>query len=67
MHQEAALRDVQAGLTRCVMGLVATARTMAEEDGKGIGKGVVVLEGRAGDEYLMRSLLEVVRMSEEMC
>lgn len=67
LQQEAALRDVQAGLTRCVMGLVATARTMAEEEGKGIGKGVVVLEGRAGDEYLMRSLLEVVRLSEELC
>ncbi|KAL2210087.1 hypothetical protein CC79DRAFT_1365494 [Sarocladium strictum] len=67
MQQEAALRDVQVGLTRCVMGLVTTARTMAEEDGKGIGKGLVVLEGRAGDEYLMRSLLEVVRLSEEMC
>lgn len=64
--QEATLRDVQAGLTRCIMGLVTTARTMAEEDGKGIDKGVV-LEGRSGDEYLMRSLVEVVRLSEEAC
>ena len=48
------------------MGLVTTARTMAEEDGKGIDKGVV-LEGRSGDEYLMRSLVEVVRLSEEAC
>ncbi|KAH8170036.1 hypothetical protein LIA77_10580 [Sarocladium implicatum] len=63
---ESTLRDVQSGLTRCIMGLVATARTMAEEDGKGVGRGVL-LEGRAGDEYLMRSLVEVVRLNEEAC
>lgn len=61
--QEATLRDIQVGLLRCITGLVATARLMVEDKS---GEEVAVLaSGVDVDVFLLRSLCEVVRLSED--
>jgi hypothetical protein len=60
---ENAVRDIQAGLMRCIARLVATARLVAES---GTGEERLVEMGASEvDMLLTRSLCEVVRLAEE--
>ncbi|KAI9163931.1 hypothetical protein HJFPF1_05565 [Paramyrothecium foliicola] len=60
---EHAIREIQAGLMRCIARLVATARLVAES---GTGEERLVEMGASEvDMLLTRSLCEVVRLSEE--
>jgi len=60
-----ATRDIQAGLMRCIMRLIATARLMAE-DGSTADRSVE-MEIQNVDILFTRSLCEIVRMAEEAC
>ena len=60
---ESATRDIQAGLMRCIMRLIATAKLMAEDETT--EERVVEVETRGVDVLLTRSLCEIVRMAEE--
>lgn len=60
---DSATRDIQAGLMRCIMRLIATAKLMSE-DGTSQDR-VVEMEARGVDVLLTRSLCEIVRMTEE--
>lgn len=62
-HYENATRDIQAGLMRCIMRLIATAKLMAEEGTT--DDRVVEMETRGVDVLFTRSLCEIVRMAEE--
>ena len=57
-----AMRDIQAGLMRCIARLVATAKLMAET-GSGDDR-LVEGEVREGDVLFTRSLCEIVRLLE---
>lgn len=58
-----ATRDIQAGLMRCIMRLIATAKLMAE-DGSTADR-TVEMETQNVDVLFTRSLCEIVRMAEE--
>lgn len=58
-----ATRDIQAGLMRCIIRLIATAKLMAE-DGEAEDR-VVEIETREVDILFTRGLCEIVRISEE--
>jgi len=57
-----ALRDIQAGLSRCISQLVVTIKLTTGESA--VGKGTMSAE--MIDPLLMRALCEVVRCSEEV-
>lgn len=61
--QDLATRNIQAGLLRCIVRLIATAQAMAE--GGDVEHRMVDADGRDVDVYLTRSLCEMVRISEE--
>ncbi|CAH0016736.1 unnamed protein product [Clonostachys rhizophaga] len=56
-------REIQTGLMRCIVRLIATAQLMSE-DNKADEK-IVEMETRGVDMLFTRSLCEIVRMSEE--
>jgi hypothetical protein len=58
-----AVRDIQAGLVRCIARLIATAKLMAES-GTGEER-MVEVEAREADVLFTRSLCEIVRLAEE--
>ncbi|KOS19750.1 hypothetical protein ESCO_001169 [Escovopsis weberi] len=61
---DAALRAIKCGLQRCIRQLITTARLMAEEDsGEGEDR-PLEMETQDNDRLLMRSLCEIVRISE---
>lgn len=61
--QDNATRNIEAGLLRCIMRLIATARMMAEE-GRG-EESLMEVEAQNLDMIFVRSLCEIVRISEE--
>ncbi|VUC20883.1 unnamed protein product [Clonostachys rosea] len=60
---ENSTREIQTGLMRCIVRLIATAQLMSE-DGKADEK-IVEMETRGVDMLFTRSLCEIVRMSED--
>jgi hypothetical protein len=56
-------REIQTGLMRCIVRLIATAQLMSEDD-KADEK-IVEMETRGVDMLFTRSLCEIVRMSED--
>ncbi|KAK7433298.1 hypothetical protein QQZ08_000236 [Neonectria magnoliae] len=56
-------RNIEAGLLRCVMRLIGTARMMAEEGGA--EDRMMEAEPHEADMMFVRSLCEIVRISEE--
>ena len=56
-------RDIQAGLMRCIMRLIATAKLMSENGTN--EDGMVEMETGQVDVLFTRSLCEIVRMAEE--
>lgn len=63
--QEAAMRDLQAGLMRCIARLIATAKFMVD-DGRHDGPVMDVdVTEQGADLFLARSLCEIVRFSED--
>lgn len=58
-----ATRDIQAGLMRCIMRLIATAKLMAENGTT--AEQTVEMETQNVDVLFVRSLCEIVRMAEE--
>ena len=63
-HQEAAARDIQAGLLRCIVRLIATAKLMVESGSD--EEGVVEGDVKNVDVLFTKSLCEIVRISEEV-
>jgi len=63
IHYDNTARDIQAGLMRCIMRLVATARLMSE-DGSTEDRSVEVETGNV-DVLFTRSLCEIVRIAED--
>ncbi|KAL6363109.1 hypothetical protein LRP88_02513 [Fusarium phalaenopsidis] len=61
--QDNATRNIESGLLRCISRLVATAKMMAEE-GSGEDR-LVDVEPQEVDMIFVRSLCEIVRISEE--
>ncbi|KAF5005672.1 hypothetical protein FDECE_7906 [Fusarium decemcellulare] len=62
--QDNATRNIESGLLRCISRLVATAKMMAEE---GSGEDSMVdVEPQEVDMIFVRSLCEIVRISEEV-
>ena len=61
--QDNATRNIESGLLRCISRLVATAKMMAEE-GSGEDR-LVDVEPQEVDIIFVRSLCEIVRISEE--
>ncbi|KAF4982943.1 hypothetical protein FZEAL_1513 [Fusarium zealandicum] len=62
--QDNATRNIESGLLRCISRLVATAKMMAEE---GSGEDSMLdIEPQEVDMIFVRSLCEIVRISEEM-
>lgn len=62
--QDNAMRDLQAGLMRCIARLIATAKLMVEDEGSD-GPVLEVDMSQGLDIFLARSLCEIVRVSEE--
>ncbi|KAM5364154.1 hypothetical protein ACJZ2D_011655 [Fusarium nematophilum] len=62
--QDNATRNIESGLLRCISRLVATAKMMAEE-GSGGDDRMVDVEPQEVDMIFVRSLCEIVRISEE--
>ncbi|KAF4122870.1 hypothetical protein GMORB2_7177 [Geosmithia morbida] len=62
-NHENTAKDIQAGLMRCIIRLIATAKLMTE-DGSGQRR-VVEMEARGVDVLFTRSLCEIVRVAEE--
>jgi hypothetical protein len=62
--QDTAMRELQAGLMRCIARLIATAKLMVDDEG--IDGPILEVDMSQGlDIYLARSLCEIVRVSEE--
>ncbi|KAI5467925.1 hypothetical protein BGZ63DRAFT_39743 [Mariannaea sp. PMI_226] len=61
--QDNATRNIEAGLLRCIMRLIATAKMMAE--GGGGEERLMEIEPQELDMIVVRSLCEIVRISEE--
>ncbi|KPM36351.1 hypothetical protein AK830_g10224 [Neonectria ditissima] len=61
--QDNTTRNIEAGLLRCVMRLIGTARMMAEEGGG--EERMMEMEPQEADMMFVRSLCEIVRISEE--
>jgi hypothetical protein len=61
--QDNTTRNIEAGLLRCIMRLIGTARMMAEEGG-GEDR-LMEAELQEADMIFVRSLCEIVRISEE--
>ena len=63
--QETAMRDLQAGLMRCIARLIATAKFMVEDGGHDGPVMDVDVTEQGADVFLARSLCEIVRFSED--
>ncbi|KAF7547480.1 hypothetical protein G7Z17_g7699 [Cylindrodendrum hubeiense] len=61
--QDNTTRNIEAGLLRCIMRLIGTARMMAEE-GSGEER-MMEVDPQEADVIFVRSLCEIVRISEE--
>lgn len=63
--QETAMRDLQAGLMRCIARLIATAKLMVEDGKQDNPIMDVDMTEQGADLFLARSLCEIVRFSED--